>query len=80
MSLAIVVSRLGPALLAKDRTTHLPMWAQNMSSCLLRESLLETCNFTDHGFKEKCVTSEVSRKLFTFGEREMSRQIDQVRS
>lgn len=53
MSLAIVVSGLGPALLAKDRNTHLPDWAQNMSSCLLGELLLETSNFTDHGFGEK---------------------------
>lgn len=77
MSLAIVVSGLGPALLAKDRNTHLPDWAQNMSSCLLGELLLETSNFTDHGFGEKYVTPEVSRKLFTFGEIEMSSQIDQ---
>lgn len=77
MSLAIVVSGLGPALLAKDRNTHLPDWAQNMSSCLLGELLLETSNFTDHGFGEKYVTPEVSRKLLTFGEIEMSSQIDQ---
>lgn len=59
----------------------IPAWAQNMPSSLQRELLLETSNFTDHGFGGKKpnkqtnhITPEANGKLFTSGEMGMSRQ------
>lgn len=51
---------------------------QNTPPSVHGELLLETSNFTDHGFGGKNVTPEVSGKLFTPGEMEMSRQMGQA--
>lgn len=70
MSLMIAVSGLCPALLAEDGNMHTSSFHSDM--------LLETSNFTDHGFGEKNVTPEMSGKLLSSGEMEMSRQMGQA--
>lgn len=53
--MSLAVSGFRPALLAENRNTHthLPAWAQSTQSSLQRTLLLETSNFTDHGFGGK---------------------------
>lgn len=59
----------------QQKHTHV---VQNTPPSVHGELLLETSNFTDHGFGGKNVTPEVSGKLFTPGEMEMSRQMGQA--